>query len=103
MGSLRRSRTFLSDGTRDHPPRREAQGDGVPIVVVGVTPHQGGRESRPQGEGAPVTRWTASCEVRVMRNADTVLTIIQVTREPRDTETVMRGSEGGGWKSAQPG
>ncbi len=33
-----------------------------------------------------------------MRNVDTVLTIILVTREPRDTETVMRGSEGGRWK-----
>jgi len=26
----------------------------VPIVVVGVTTHQGGRESRLQGEGAQV-------------------------------------------------
>jgi hypothetical protein len=41
--------------TRDQPSGREPQGDGVPIVVVRVTPHQGGRESRPQGEGAQVT------------------------------------------------
>ena len=34
---------------------REPHGDGVPIVVVGATTHQGGRESRPQGEGAQVT------------------------------------------------
>jgi len=27
----------------------------VPIVVVRFTPHQGGRESRLQGEGAQVT------------------------------------------------
>ena len=41
--------------TRDHPlVARAAGGDGVPIVVVRVTPHQGGRESRPQGEGAQV-------------------------------------------------
>ena len=40
--------------TRDQPSGREPQGDGVPIVVVGVAPHQGGRESRPQGEGAQV-------------------------------------------------
>src|ERR1700674_2207423 len=33
----------------------EPQGDGVPTVVVGVTTHQGGRESRLQGEGAQVT------------------------------------------------
>ena len=37
------------------PAGREPQGDGVPIVVVGVTTHQGGRESRLQGQGAQVT------------------------------------------------
>ena len=36
------------------PAGREPHGDGVPIVVVGVATHQGGRESRPQGEGAQV-------------------------------------------------
>ena len=36
------------------PTGREPYGDGVPVVVVGVTTHQGGRESRPQGEGAQV-------------------------------------------------
>ena len=36
------------------PTGREPYGDGVPIVVVGITSHQGGRESRPQGEGAQV-------------------------------------------------
>ena len=36
------------------PAGREPHGDGVPIVVVGVTTQQGGRESRPQGEGAQV-------------------------------------------------
>jgi hypothetical protein len=41
--------------TRDQPSGREPQGDGVPIVVVGAATHQGGRESRPQGEGAQVT------------------------------------------------
>ena len=44
--------------TRDQPSGREPQGDGVPIVVVRVTPHQGGRENRPQGEGAQVTSST---------------------------------------------
>lgn len=32
------------------PKGRESYGDGVPIVVVGVTPHRGKRESRLQGE-----------------------------------------------------
>jgi hypothetical protein len=41
--------------TRDQPTGREPHGDGVPIVVVRFTPHQGGRESRPQGKGAQVT------------------------------------------------
>jgi hypothetical protein len=41
--------------TRDQPTGREPHGDGVPIVVVRFTPHQGGRESRPQGEGAQAT------------------------------------------------
>ena len=33
--------TFLGDGTRDRPKGRESQGDGLPIVVVEVTLHQG--------------------------------------------------------------
>jgi hypothetical protein len=36
------------------PKGREPYGDGVPVVVAGVTACQGGRESRPQGEGAQV-------------------------------------------------
>ncbi len=35
------------------PKGRESYGDGVPIVVAGVTPRRGGRESRLQGEVAP--------------------------------------------------
>jgi hypothetical protein len=38
------------------PTGREPQGDGGPVVVAGVTPGQGGRESRPQGEGGQVMR-----------------------------------------------
>ena len=37
------------------PAGRAPQGDGVPVVVVGVTTHQGRRESRLQGKGAQVT------------------------------------------------
>jgi len=36
------------------PTRREPHGNGGPIVVVGVTTYRGGREGRPQGEGAEV-------------------------------------------------
>jgi hypothetical protein len=42
------------------PTGREPHGGGVPIVVVGVTSHQGGRESRPQGEGAQVVRLSSA-------------------------------------------
>ncbi len=34
-----------------HRPLLPSGRDGGPVVVVGVTPHQGGRESRLQGEG----------------------------------------------------
>jgi hypothetical protein len=34
--------------------RHVSYGDTGPVVVVGVTPHQGGRESRPQGQGGQV-------------------------------------------------
>jgi len=38
--------------TAGWPTAHEGQGHGAPIVVVGVTPHQGGQESCPQGEAA---------------------------------------------------
>ena len=49
------------------PKGRELYGDGVPIVVVGVTPHQGEWESHSQGEVEQVSqisyklRETAKC------------------------------------------
>jgi len=48
------------------------------------------------------------CEVREMRRAETVLTIIRVnsekvTGELLDTETVTSSSEGGRWKSTRKG
>ena len=51
-------------------------GHGASVVVVGRTPHQGGRENRPQGEGKQVVGPQHS-EVREMRNAETVLGVIQ--------------------------
>ena len=56
MSRTPKSRSDVQQGrTWDQPSGREPQGDGVPIVVVGATTHQGGRESRPQGKGAQVT------------------------------------------------
>jgi hypothetical protein len=53
MSRTPKSRSDVRQGrTRDQPSGCEPQGDGRPIVVVGATTHQGGRERRPQGEGA---------------------------------------------------
>ena len=49
------SRCYVQRGrTTGSPTGREPQGDGVPVVVAGVTTCRGGRESRSQGEGAQV-------------------------------------------------
>ena len=42
--------TYDRDERGINPQGREARGDGVLVVVVRFTPHQGGRESRPQGD-----------------------------------------------------
>ncbi len=56
MSGTPTSRSDVQQGrTWDQPSGCEAQGDGVLVVVVGATTHQGGRESRPQGKGAQVT------------------------------------------------
>jgi hypothetical protein len=69
VGGLRHARYVRRRRTRDRRSRvgREPYGDGVPIVVVGVTSHQGDRESRSQGEGAQVI---VTSSERGMRNAD---------------------------------
>ena len=63
MTSLLRERTrhlrqarYVSfcEGTWDGPPSREAQGHGAWIVLVGVTPDQGGQENWSQGEAKQV-------------------------------------------------
>jgi hypothetical protein len=48
--SIRTTRTNAGS-----PTGRESYGDGGLVVVAGVTTCQGGRESRPQGEGGQVT------------------------------------------------
>jgi hypothetical protein len=42
-------------GNAGWPTAGDREGHGVPVVLVGVTAHRGGRESRPQGEGAQVS------------------------------------------------
>jgi len=46
--------TFSTRRNAGSPTGREPSGDGVPVVVDGVTPVQGARESRAQGEGGQV-------------------------------------------------
>src|SRR4051794_30938155 len=59
------------------PTGRESYGDGGPVVVAGVTPGQGGRESRPQGEGGQVIRTPETREVCEMQSAATVLGVLR--------------------------
>jgi hypothetical protein len=53
-GTYVRLDTSRSEGTWDGPTSREAQGHGAWVVLVGVTPDQGGQESWPQGEAKQV-------------------------------------------------
>jgi hypothetical protein len=59
------------------PKGRESYGDTGLVVVVGVTPHQGGREVRLQGEGGQVIGHSRIREVCVMQNAETVLGVLR--------------------------
>src|SRR5882757_3964345 len=59
------------------PKGREPYGDTGPVVVVRVTPHQGGRESRPQGQGGQVMRIFNGLGVCVMQSAETVVDILR--------------------------
>ena len=64
------------------PTGREPYGDRVPIVVRG-------RESRPHGEGEKVTG-PPDNEVRVMREAETVLNVIRDRTRYQLLESRMR-------------
>jgi hypothetical protein len=55
MGRL--SHAICMTGTNvGSPKERELYGDAGLVVVVGVTPHRGGRESRPHGRRGPGDR-----------------------------------------------
>ena len=98
MGNLRRARTYQVDGTRDHL-RAQAYGDRALIVLVRVTPHQGRREGRLQGEAAQgeTVLWGRARDVSILilRNVS--------AGEPHDTETVLCGSGRGRWSRASNG
>src|ERR1035438_4765306 len=65
------------------PKGREPYGDRVPVVVAGVTTCQGGREGRPQGEGAQVTGHREPIGMRNAECPDGTGCPPLVTREPR--------------------
>jgi hypothetical protein len=100
--------TFRSTRTTEtnagSPTGRESYGDGGLVVVAGVTTCQGGRESRPQGEGGQVTGDRRTGEVRVMRNAKPVVDLhvsatastATVTGEPDDRKRSRRVRAGSG-------
>lgn len=89
MGDLRHARYVQQRRTAGSPTGRESYGDGVPVVVVGVTTHQGGRESRSQGEGAQATMRLgdgryAKCRTPQQSRPHWVYNLDVVTGEPYD-------------------
>ena len=70
--------TVTYDCTTGLPKGRKPYGNGVPIVVGGVTPTQGGWESQPQGEGEQVQSLNKEMEVCEMQNAEIVLSAMWI-------------------------
>ena len=77
------------------PNGREPYGDGGPVVVVGITPYQGRRESRLQGQGGQVIGYSNTREACEMQNAETVLGVLRSHRRAGRWETIISGSGGG--------
>ena len=77
MGGLRRARDVQRRRTAGSPTGREPYGDGVPIVVAGVTTCQGGRESRATGRRGTGDREVQRWEACGMQSAETVLDVIR--------------------------
>ena len=67
----------MSETNVGSPKGREPYGDTVPVVVAGATTCQGGREGRPQGEGAQVIGHPKDQEVCEMQNAEAVLGVLR--------------------------
>src|SRR5215471_20705483 len=87
---------------------RESQGHGVPIVLVGVTPHQGARESRAQGEVAQVVACPepvgyARCEPPKQDWSWFERSLKEATGELLEIERLTSSLERGHWKSTRKG
>ena len=83
MDILNCSRYVIYDRTTGSPTGREPYGDGDSIVVVGVTPHQGGWESQPQGEGNQESIACRELEVCDMQKAENILQALHRFGEKR--------------------
>src|SRR5918997_6175447 len=77
------------------PSGREPYGDGGPVVFVGITPYQGRRESRLQGQGGQVIGY--SNNPGGMRNAErrNGAGCPPSHRRAGRSETIISGSGGG--------
>ena len=58
MNGAPKSRYIYDRTNVGSPKERELNGDAGLVVVVGVTPHRGGRESRPHGRRGQVTGYS---------------------------------------------
>jgi hypothetical protein len=98
VGNLPCALTYQVDGTRDHL-RVQTYGDRALIVLVSVTPHQGRREGRLQGEAAQGETFLRerARDVFILNGWNVS------TGEPHDTETVLCGSGRGRWSRASNG
>ena len=94
MGGLRRARDVQRRRTAGSPTGREPYGDGVPIVVAGVTTCQGGRESRATGRRGTGDREVQRWEACGMQSAETVLGVIRARHCVR--ADVITGEQGAG-------
>ena len=94
MGGLRRARDVQRRRTAGSPTGREPYGDGVPVVVAGVTTCQGGRESRATGRRGTGDRAVQRWEVCGMQNAEPVLDVIRARHRAR--ADVITGEQGAG-------
>src|SRR3954463_7646512 len=69
MGGLRRARYVQRRRTTRSPTGREPHGDGVPVLVAGVTTCQGGRENRTAGRRGTGRSCCPGWEVCEMQDA----------------------------------
>src|SRR3989454_7113547 len=90
------------------PKGRESQGHGVLIVLVGVTPHQGARESRAQGEVAQVVGCPGPARYARCGTPKPDWSLVErcskaTTGELLEIERLTSSLERGHWKSTRKG